>query len=165
MKVTKSRQKQGFQPLNQENYTGWNTHLCGGFSEGHTPVCLNETAVIQTESYSYHLEVSKNRIWTLRVSEREGRYPRNEGSTGGLALTYVFKLLSNSWPTLNYIYTGENLSTQWKATVEELKIRTRISTAPYGSEGGLESETHRGEEAGQTPQDFLWKHRKATLQE
>lgn len=100
MKVTKSRQKtrvEGASTLeSRELHWVKYTFMWVFFSEGHAPGCLNETAVIQTERYSYHLEVSENRIWALRVSEREGRYPRNEGSIGGLALTYVNKLLSNS---------------------------------------------------------------------
>lgn len=81
--MAKSRQKQGLkklQPLNQENYTGWNTHLCFFFFLRDTPVYLNEIAIIQAESYSYHLEVSTNRTWALRVYWNERKYLRNKGS-------------------------------------------------------------------------------------
>lgn len=42
------------------------TFMCFFFLRD-APVCLNEIAIIQAESYSYHLEVSTNRTWDLRV--------------------------------------------------------------------------------------------------
>ena len=75
----------------------------------------NGTARIQAEICCYHLEVSEDRIWAPRVSENEGRYPRNEGFTGGLALTYVCKFLPNSWLTLKLHISRETLGNSWRA--------------------------------------------------